>query len=1307
MIQEEERTTLRFFRKPALAASQVERLLDIVNAEMITKVATVVAEWCFYIETSGALTPSELARLRWLLAETFEPQNFGGASFLSYCPTVLEVGPRLNFETSFSTTAVAICRACGLDKVLRVERSLRCGLDVHLSEDGNERFLVSLHDRMTQMRYREPLASFTTTLSPESGQTIRVLAGDWRENLQKFSRNRGIGWDDQDLEFVRWLFQDVLRRDATDAELFQLGQANSEHSRHWRFKGDWVIDGVRMPKSLMELIKAPLEARPSNSVIAFHDDSSAIRGGEVMVLISADSTRPSPFLIRSRVLHPTLTAETHNHPIMVEPYQGAMTKVGGLFRDQIVVGRGGRIGVCGIGFAVANLNIPGYTLPWEEDGWLPPGRIATPLQVALRGSDGDFDYGNCFGQPVVYGFFRTFGMKLPDGSYRAWFKPVGYGAAGGSVDDVHVSKGSAEHGMLVGLVGGPAYRIGVGGGSASSMMGGENTGELDFASVQRGDPEMENRLSRFMLACVEQLEENPIVSSHDLGAGGLSNAAPEIVDPKGAVISLRAIPSGDPSLSALELHGNEAQERNIILARPDGKDRIGTIAEREGVPLTVIGEVSGDGRYVLSDESTGRTPVDLPLREILGNLPPKTFTDRRIPPKLKPLRLPENLTALAALDRVLRLPSVGSKQWLTRKVDRSVTGLVAQQQCVGPNHLPVADFAIKADGYFGLTGVAYSLGEQPIKGFISPEAMVRLAVAEALLNMAGARITDFSHIKGSANWMLAAKLPGQGAWLCDAVKALSEFWAQLGIAADGGKDSLSMAVMAKSPAGEDVIVAAPGEFVFAAYATMPDITRKVTPDLSPGEVLLFVDLGEGHHPLGGSALAQVFGQLGDAAPDIKDASLLQRTFGAVQRLLDERAIESLHDRSDGGLIVTLLEMAFAGNTGLDIALTGDSPILAALFSEEPGLVIGCDRDRVRDVHRVLETFGLATVEIGATYPEHRIRICHNGKEALDQPFAELRAMWEETSYRLDALQADPECVNSERSATVALTTPPPYRLTFRPSVRMPSAARRRAKPKMAIVRERGSNGDREMAAAFTVAGFEAWDVTMRDLRNGFTLDMFQGLAFPGGFAFADVFDAGKGWAGVIRFNDRIREQFERFRERQDTFALGVCNGCQLMALLGWVPGLEVKPEEQPRFIRNRSGRFESRFPGLRVEPSPAVMLAGMAGSTLGVWVAHGEGCFRAPSLIAKTVISWDLAPLRYAGSENGPTEVYPFNPNGSPGGVAGLCSPDGRFLAMMPHPERTFLKWQWPWMPLEWEHHPASPWLKLFQNAYEWCVGVR
>jgi phosphoribosylformylglycinamidine synthase len=958
---------------------------------------------------------------------------------------------------------------------------------------------------------------------------------------------------------------------------------------------------------------------------------------------------------------------------------------------------------------VGNLLIPGYKLPWEDESFEYPGNLASPLKIEIEASNGASDYGNKFGEPVIQGYTRSFGIRLPNNERYEWIKPIMFTAGIGQMDARHIEKGDPETGMLVVKIGGPAYRIGIGGGAASSMIQGENIAELDFNAVQRGDAEMEQKMNRVLRACIEMGDKNPVVSIHDQGAGGNCNVVKEIIYPAGAKIEVRKILLGDDTLSVLEIWGSEHQEQNALLLKEEDVDVFNRLCGREKVPYAVIGKITGDGYAVLYDEKDGSTPVNLDLEKVLGDMPQKTFTLDRIQADTEPLNLPEGITVRDALDRVLRLVSVGSKRFLTNKVDRSVSGMIARQQCAGPLQLTVSDVAVVSQSHFARTGAAISIGEQPVKTLIDPGAMARLSVGEALTNIVWARISALEDIKCSGNWMWAAKLPGEGAKLYDAAVALSSIMTELGIAIDGGKDSLSMATQVSESSGNIETVKSPGTLVISAYATCPDITKVITPDIKrPGRSrLIYIDLGSGNNRLGGSSLAQVYNQLGNESPDVDDTALLKRTFNAIQHFILEDLILSGHDRSDGGLITTLLEMAFAGNCGMDVdfASVRASRALPLLFAEELGMVIEYLPDNENKIAETLTKISVPFEVIGTTTDSKQISMLVNGETVLDEDIRVLRGIWEETSYQLERLQANPECAAEERKNSFDRPGPQ-YKLNFIPEDTSVMLVKRDAKPKVAIIREEGSNSDREMTSAFYQAGFEPWDIAMTDILNErISLSDFKGAAFVGGFSYADVLDSAKGWSGVIRFNKRVWEEFQEFYNREDTFSLGICNGCQLMALLGWVPWQGIKDSIQPRFIHNNSGRFESRFSSVRILPSPSIMLKDMEGSILGIWVAHGEGrAFFPDEAILNKVVEEGLAPIRYADDNNEITSKYPFNPNGSVQGIASLCSSDGRHLAIMPHPERTFLKWQWPWMPEDWRQGVnASPWLKMFQNARQWC----
>ena len=1308
---------LNLYRKPALTEAELNNLLREFQ-DITDKVVDIKTEWNFNIESERPLDTDELQTLQWLLAETFQSQNLKSSSHFEDSSDILEVEPRLNFETPWSTNAVNICHACGITPIKRLERSKRYILKLSpgtvLEEAEKTKLLSLIHDRMTEEAYPKPLASFESNISPEPLKEIDLIVKGVEE-LVRVNRELGLGMDEQDISNIFDYFKTRLGRNPTDAELIELGNANSEHSRHHFFKGKLIIDGVEMPETLLEIVKSTLKANPGNSVLAFSDNSSAIRGFEVTTILPVEPLSASPFVKQSLFYHVIFTAETHNFPTGVAPFPGATTGTGGRIRDNNATGRGSLVIAGTAGYSVGNLLIPDYKLPWEEKSWVYPSNLATPLEIEIEASNGASDYGNKFGEPIILGFTRSFGLEVGN-ERQEYIKPIMFTGGISQIDARHLHKKEPYADLLIIQIGGPAYRIGLGGGAASSMIQGENIEELDFNAVQRGDPEMEQKMNRVVRAMVELGDKNPIVTITDLGAGGDCNAIPELIYPTGGRINLRAIPVGDKTLSVLEIWGNESQERDVFIIKPEALPIVEKICAREKCPMAVIGETTGDGKIVVYDEIDSTTPVSLNLVDILGKIPQKTWEIERIKEDLEPLKLPNDLTIPEALERVLKLLSVGSKRFLTNKVDRSVTGLVAQQQCVGSLHLPLANCAVTAQSHLGFTGMATSIGEQPIKMLVNPAAGARMAVGEAITNIASALIGyphdvgNIKTIKFSANWMWPAKLPGEGAKIYDAAVAARDLMIKLGIAVDGGKDSLSMAAQVVHDDGTVETVKSPGTLVISAYAPCPDIRKVVTPDIKePGKSqLMFIDLAEGKTRLGGSALAQVFKQIGNKSPDVDNPEVLKAGFEAIQELISKNLILSCHDRSDGGLIVTLLEMVFSGNCGLDLDFSFNADPIAFFFNEELGLVIEYLRKDERMIKEILRKYGITSLAstIGETTKSPWIYIKNKSYELLEEPMVLLRDTWEETSYQLELRQANPKCVKSERSVNFERSGHK-FELTFEPEPTPLSILEAKTKPKVTIIREEGSNGDREMASAFYLAGFEPWDVTMTDLLHGnITLKDFKGTAFVGGFSYSDVLDSAKGWAGVIKFNPKLQEEFDNFYRRQDTFSLGVCNGCQLMANLGLVPWQGMDQDKQPRFIRNESGRFESRYPTVKIMPSPAIILQGMEGSTLGIWVAHGEGraYFPEKKILYKTELM-DLVPLRYVDDNGSATETYPYNPNGSPLGIAAICSPDGQHLAMMPHPERLFIDWQFPWMPNEWKNLKASPWLKLFQNAYNWAVN--
>ncbi len=1280
------------------------------------KLISDLEEHCFYIEAESELSQDELIKVREVLADGFSSENVRDDSVFNDNHNVVEIGPRLNFATAFSTNAVAIFNSIGLAAIARVERSTRQMLPDGASTDE---YVREHTDRMTQMQYTEPLKSFAIDVKPEGVHDVRILE-EGKKALEQINDELGLGMDDWDIDFYYKLFKEDIGRNPTNVECFQLGQANSEHSRHWFFRGKLVIDGEAIDETLFDVVQEPHKVNPANSVIAFSDNSSAISGARVRTLIPKQSGKTSNFKEESIVLDSTLTAETHNFPTGVAPWPGAETGSGGRIRDNQGTGRGAHVVAGTAGYCVGNLQIPGYELPWEDKTAEYPSNLASPLKIEIDASNGASDYGNKFGEPLIQGFTRSFGLTLPGRVRREWIKPIMFAAGVGHIDHRHLDKGEPRVGMLIVAIGGPMYRIGVGGGAASSVISGENREELDFNAVQRGDAEMEQKMNRVVRACIEMGDNNPIISIHDQGAGGPCNVLTEITEPSGGRIEIRKINVGDKTMSVLEIWSAEAQERNALLLEESRLEEFKNICKRERSPCEVLGKITGDGRIVLHDSVDDTEPVNLELEKILGKMPQKTFEDTTIEQELESLKIPENMSVRDALKRILKLLAVGSKRFLVTKVDRSVTGLIARQQCVGPMQLPLADVSVTARSLEASTsGTAIAIGEQPIKMLVDSEAGARMSVGEAVTNIMWAKISKLENIKCEANWMWAAKLAGEAAGLYRAAKAMSKMMLTLGIAIDGGKDSLSMAAKVGSN-----IVKSPGELTISAYADMPDISKAVTPSIARAgdSTLYFIDIAAGKQRLGGSALAQTLSQIGNESPDVDDVELLKKVFQTVQTLVEEGIITAGHDRSDGGLITCVLEMAFSGNCGFEITAETEDP-LAFWFNEELGVVVEVPSSEQKAFIEAIEYVGLddITLRLGATTKEKRIIIHKNGTTLIDDDMQKLRAMWEETSHQLNKLQTSAECAEAEKQNIYAQKSPIYKYASQMPDLRVRSGALAQVlapqirhllrlvtskKHKVAIIREEGSNGDREMAAAFYAAGFDVWDVTMSDLLAGHvSLEDFRGIAFVGGFSYADTLGSAKGWASTIRFNDDLKREFDNFYNRSDTFSLGVCNGCQLMALLGWVPKNGLSNAEQPRFVQNASGRFESRWISLKINKSPSIMLAGLEDSVLGCHVAHGEGRLQVDDdSVMRELNEKSLVPVSYVDDNGKATERYPFNPNGSAFGIAGLVSENGRHLAMMPHPERAFLKWQWHYMSeednREWKE---SPWMQMFINAYNWC----
>jgi phosphoribosylformylglycinamidine synthase len=1113
------------------------------------------------------------------------------------------------------------------------------------------------------------LTSFPKILNPvENLYTVT--------DLQSENQIRSLGFDKQDIEYYDELFRKLGRR-PTNNELHDLSQSNSEHSRHWFFKGKLVDpDGKPIEKSLFQMIKDTQKFTNDRSIVAFCDNASAIKGYVIKRLKPVDKI----YVEIDGYMHITFTAETHNFPTGIEPFNGAATGVGGRIRDTHAIGRGAYV-VAGIaGYCVGNL----YDSKFVQKN----------VRTLLRASDGASDYGNKFGEPLILGFCRDYGLTDPNGTRIEWIKPIMFSGGTGMLLHNDVTKNKPTKDMYVVKIGGPCYRIGIGGGAASSRDQDTKNINEDLSAVQRGDPEMENKLNRLIRSCIE-LSKNPIQSIHDQGAGGTANVTKEIVYPAGAEIDLDKMQMGDRSLNSLEKWISEYQEQDTILVNKSDIDVVKNIGIRENVGVNVIGEVTNSKKIHV--KSRGNTIVELPLEDVVGDtMKMKRYELVKVDKKLVGLNLPKN-DVVGHLRKVFRLTSVGSKRFLTNKVDRSVTGLVAQQQCVGPVHTPLSNFGVTAMSHLSLTGSVVAVGERPTLGQIDTACMARMAVSEMLTNMMFAKITNIKDIRCSGNWMWPLNINGEKWELFNACVAMCNLMNQLGIALDGGKDSLSMIYKD----GNEVIVG-PRQLVISGYAPMDDITIKVTPDFKRTDsAIIYVDLADRRRRLGGSALAQAYGQIGNESPDLVNPDILKDVFEKIQRLVENQVILAGHDISDGGFITALSEMAFAGNIGFNVTIAmiheEMNSLEQTLFHEELGLILEVQVEHIYDVCSYIgDSF---CHHIGRTDSNGMLVIRHGEIMILESDLTDLRDDWEDTSFNMEVLQAVPMCVGQERASLKTLrhysymwngpTEVETVRFTYRPMI--------------AMIREEGSNGDREMAAAFYTVGFTVVDVCMNDfvINPDLNLNSFRGVVFVGGFSYSDVFGAAKGWYATINSNQRIKDEFDRFKQRPDTFSLGVCNGCQLISLLGWIPGYKM--------TRNQSGRFESRFSTVIINDSNSIMLKGMNGAVLGSWVAHGEGQF---VLESSATLSTSLnRVIQYVDPDNLPTTLYPFNPNGSPDGIAAVCSRDGRHLAMMPHPERSFLKWQWP-VP----QHAAdnvvptvsekyTPWIIMFKNAYDWTIN--
>lgn len=1280
----------------ALSAFRRERLLAQL-ASVLPEAAGVQARLVYFLRLTGPLPEGARDDLDALLNE--------GEAAAALPSGGLLIVPRLGTISPWSSKATDILRHCGLTAVHRIEMGrllwLRRADGSLLDMAAAAPALPILADRMTEsvLPGLEEGAWLFHEEAPRPLRSVPLLAEGVAALIQA-NRDWGLALSDGEMAYLADGFT-RLGRDPTDAELMMFAQANSEHCRHKIFNAEWEIDGQAQPHSLFAMIRNTHRHSPAGVLSAYCDNAAVIQGP--VAARFAPLPDSAEYGYGTEPLHISCKIETHNHPTAIAPFPGAATGAGGEIRDGAATGLGGKPKAGLTGFSVSNLRIPGFEQPWEHDHGR-PNRIVGARQIMTDGPLGAAAFNNEFGRPCLAGYFRAYEWLPPGESrVRGYHKPIMLAGGVGVVRASHVHKTAFPAGAQFVVLGGPAMLIGLGGGAASSMTSGASSADLDFASVQRGNPEMQRRAQEVIDRCIALGEGNPVLSIHDVGAGGLSNAFPELAHGAGlgAKLELRDIPSDEPGLSPLELWCNEAQERYVLAIAPDGLDLFAALCARERCPFAVLGTAEAGDRFLLTDRITGRPAVDMPLPMLLGK-PPRMRREAQRRARHYP---PLDTTGLAleeAAWRILALPSVAAKTFLITIGDRSVGGLVARDQMVGPWQTPVSDVAVTASGFAAHTGEAMALGERTPLAVASAPAAARMAVAEALTNLCAAAVGNLGQVKLSANWMAACGDSAEDAALYDAVHAVGmELCPALGIAIPVGKDSLSMRTVWEQD-GERREVAAPVSLIVSAFAPVTDIRRTLTPELrldaGPSRLLL-LDLGAGRNRLGGSALAQVFGQFGGEPPDVDDAARLKSAFEVLQALNAAGLLLALHDRSDGGLFACLCEMAFAAHCGLDIrldALCAGATPLAALFNEELGFVLQVRAADVGEVLARLGGAGLAALCHGLGEPAAggRIRFTLNGQELLAAPRVHWQRRWQETSHRMQALRDNPVCALQEFDALLDEDDPGlSVQLSFDPAV--PPAIVGKARPRVAILREQGVNGQIEMAAAFDRAGFAAIDVHMSDILEGrVSLRDFKGLAACGGFSYGDVLGAGGGWAAGILHHPRARAEFEAFFQRADSFALGVCNGCQMMARLrDLIPGAA----HWPRFLRNQSEQFEARLVMVEVPASPSILFTGMAGSRLPIVVAHGEG--RAVFATREEAAQARIA-LRYVDHRGQATERYPFNPNGSPQGITGLTTDDGRFTILMPHPERVIRSVQFSWRPRDWGED--GPWLRLFQNARAW-----
>lgn len=1277
----------------ATTAFQQARLLAELQA-LQPEVSDLVVTHHFVLDYQGECDASVLSQLAALLpngAYEADPTAFVG-------PTQFWVTPRLGTISPWSSKATEILQRCGFTKALRLERIAH--YQVTGLQDARLRGLC--FDPLTQsvVTHLEELSRLFLHDTPKPDVEIDLLE-QGESALVCANKDLGLALSAEDKAYLLQAYR-TLNRNPTDVELMMFAQVNSEHCRHKIFNANWWLDGKAESQSLFSMIRHTYHSHPEQAIVAYKDNAAVLRGHSAWRYYPAPKGKQ--YLAEKALQHIVLKVETHNHPTAISPFAGAATGSGGEIRDEAATGRAAqaKAGLCG--FSVSNLQIPDYRQPWEAIT-SQPAHLASPLEIMLQGPIGAAAFNNEFGRANIAGYFRTFEMQVPgyyDAQRWGYQKPIMIAGGIGAIVDAQVEKRDIPASALLVVLGGPGMAIGLGGGAASSRASGDDQTALDFASVQRANPEMQRRCQEVINACRDLGDDNPILSIHDVGAGGLSNALPELVEAcgLGATIDLRRILIDEPGMTPAEIWCNESQERYVLAMMPASLPVFESICRRERCPFSVVGEATEGATLRVSDPVFHNHPVDLPMSTLFQDMPKLRCESEHLAVKHAPFST-KKIDLTEAIMRVLQFPCVASKAFLITIGDRSVGGLIARDQMIGPWQVPVSDVGVTATDFRGYAGEAMALGERPPVALLHPAASARLAVAEAITNLAAAKIAHLSDVALSANWMAAASTMGEGAALYDAVEAIAmEMCPALGISIPVGKDSLSMQTAWQTPEGKETVTS-PLSLVITAAAPVTDVRKTLTP-LLHREIadtrLLLIDLGDGANALGASVLAQVYGELGDSPADVSHIQSLKQLFEAIQDLNQRDLILAYHDRSDGGLIVTLLEMMFCSHVGLtvDVSGLGDQPI-TALFTEEVGVVIQVDAQKLPMIYAILERYQLRNMThvVAELNASDECVIVNDGDILFQETRLHLQRTWSETSYRLQRLRDNPETADQEFESLSDTKDPGlQCQLTYDPGASVISGLC--ASPRVAILREQGVNGHIEMAAAFMAAGFTCVDVHMNDLLDAsVNLADFVGLAACGGFSYGDVLGAGQGWAQSILRHDQLRLMFETFFKRPDTFTLGVCNGCQMLSgLRDIIAGAAC----WPTFHRNVSEQFEARLSQVRVESSPSIFFRGMVGSTMPVVVSHGEGqaVFHRMQDLSR-VNKDELVALRFVDYQGEPTERYPANPNGSLQGMTGFTTPDGRVTMMMPHPERVFRTLQYAWHPADWGEE--SPWLRLFQNA--------